>query len=154
MKTALNMPNKWFKSFASPTWDRLKPVLKQTLGKTQLRQLLLIALIAVPLSAISAEKRCGWLDNPSPANLWLIDADSDWTISTQGGKFASDETIDNMPEIDDKEFVRRNGHYGFSCVCLNVKTDKEKSEILEVYSGQQLFLKQCLEDPKLYKKVP
>jgi hypothetical protein len=119
-----------------------------------LRHLLLILIIAIPLSAFSAEKRCGWLVNPTPGNLWLIDADSEWTISTQGIGFANEESMENMPKIDDKEFIRTNGYYGFSCVCLSVKTDTEKSEILEIYSGQQLLLKQCLEDPDLYEKIP
>ena len=119
-----------------------------------MRHLILILSFTVPLSAISAEKRCGWLENPTPGNLWLIDADSEWTISTQGVEFATDETIDNLPEIDQKEFVRTNGNYGFSCACLSVKTDMEKSKILTVYSGKQLLLKECLEDPKISKKIP
>jgi hypothetical protein len=103
---------------------------------------------------MSAEKRCGWLENPTPANLWLIDNDSEWTLSIQGRGFINENSMENMPSIDQKEFVRTNGNYGFSCVCLNVKTNKEKSEILEVYSGEQLLLKQCLEDPNIYGKIP
>ncbi|WP_434136887.1 DUF4087 domain-containing protein [Pseudomonas luteola] len=103
---------------------------------------------------MSAEKRCGWLENPTPANLWLIDKDSEWTLSIQGSGFINEDSMDKMPTIDEKEFVRTNNNYGFSCVCLNVKTDKKKSEILEVYSGEQLLLKQCLEDPNIYNKIP
>ena len=62
--------------------------------------------------------------------------------------------MENMPTIEKNEFVRTNGYYGFSCVCLNVKTNKNSSEILEVYSGEQLLLKQCLEDPDINKKIP
>ncbi|MGY4825433.1 DUF4087 domain-containing protein [Stutzerimonas kunmingensis] len=103
---------------------------------------------------MSAEKRCGWLGNPTPANLWLIDNDSEWTLSVQGRGFINEESMANMPFIDQKEFVRTNGNYGFSCVCINVKTNKEKSEILEIYGGEQLLLKQCLEDPNIYSKIP
>ncbi len=119
-----------------------------------MRHLLLMLLIATPISAISAEKRCGWLENPTPGNLWLIDADAEWIISTQGIGFADEASMDHIPKIDDKEFVRTNGYYGFSCVCLSVKTDKARSKIMKVYSGQQLLLKQCLEDPNLYNKIP
>lgn len=115
---------------------------------------MLILSLTVPLSAISAENRCGWLENPTPGNFWLIDADSEWTISTQGGEFATDETIDNLPEINEKEFVRTNGYYGFYCACLSVKTDRAKSRILQIYSGKQLPLKECLEDSKISKKAP
>lgn len=108
----------------------------------------------MPLSTMSAEKRCGWLENPTPANLWLIDNDSEWTLSVQGRGFINEKSMANMPFIDQKEFVRTNGNYGFSCVCLNVKTNKEKSEILEIYGGEQLLLKKCLEDPNIYSKIP
>ncbi|WP_407364492.1 DUF4087 domain-containing protein (plasmid) [Pseudomonas luteola] len=119
-----------------------------------MRRLLTIILLALPMSVMSAEKRCGWLENPTPANLWLIDKDSEWTLSIQGSGFINEDSMDKMPTIDEKEFVRTNGNYGFSCVCLNVKTDKKNSEILEVYSGEQLLLKQCLEDPNIYNKIP
>jgi len=119
-----------------------------------LYRVLIILVSLLPLSAIAAEKRCGWLVNPTPGNMWLIDATSEWTISIQGTGLFSERSMDKMPSIDDKEFVRTNGNYGFSCVCLNVKTDKKKSEILEVYSGQQLLLKQCLEDTNLHGKLP
>ncbi|MHA6492958.1 DUF4087 domain-containing protein [Pseudomonas borbori] len=103
---------------------------------------------------MSAEKRCGWLENPTPANLWLIDSESEWTLSIQGKGFINEDSIEKMPAIDENEFVRTNGNYGFSCVCLNVKTNKERSEILEVYGGEQLLLKKCLEDPNIYNKIP
>ena len=103
---------------------------------------------------MSAEKRCGWLENPTPANLWLIDSESEWTLSIQGKGFINEDSMEKMPAIDENEFVRTNGNYGFSCVCLNVKTNKERSEILEVYGGEQLLLKKCLEDPNIYNKIP
>jgi hypothetical protein len=114
----------------------------------------LIISLLVSVSAISAENRCGWLVHPTPGNLWLVDADSNWTISIQGVGFPNEESMDKMPEIDEKEFVRTNGYYGFSCVCLNVKTDRKKSKILNVYSGKQLLLKECLEDSNIAKKIP
>ena len=119
-----------------------------------MRRALSVLLLLLPLSAISVEKRCGWLENPTPANLWLIDSESEWTLSIQGKGFINEDSIEKMPTIDDNEFVRTNGNYGFSCVCLNVKTNKQRSEILEVYGGEQLLLKKCLEDPSIYKKIP
>ncbi len=48
------------------------------------------------------------------------------------------------------EYVRTNGNYGYSCVCLNVKTDKRKRRITKIYKkGKSLLLKRYLEDPKL-----
>lgn len=120
----------------------------------KIHRLLSILLLTLPLGVMSAEKRCGWLENPSPANLWLIDSDSEWTISVQGRGFADEASMEKMPVIDENEFVRTNGNYGFSCVCLDVKTDKQSSEVLEVYGGEQLLLKKCLEDPGIYNKIP
>lgn len=115
---------------------------------------LLAALLAIPMGVAASEQRCGWLENPSPGNVWLIDADADWTISTQGIGFKDEASIDRMPRIDEKEHVRTNRNYGFSCVCLKVDTDPETAEILKVYEGRQLLLKRCLEDPRLSAKIP
>ena len=40
--------------------------------------------LALAVPAIAAETRCGWLENPTPANWWLDDAENTWTIMTQG----------------------------------------------------------------------
>ncbi len=122
-----------------------------------LRIPLLIAFVLLPLTSIAMEKRCGWLENPTPGNLWLTDRDATWTLSIQGIGFVADEDsmINNMPTIKDDEFVRTNaGSYGFSCVCLDVDTDKANAHITKVYGGQQLLLKQCLQDPDLLRKIP
>lgn len=123
-------------------------------GDDTLRRLILLLLLAPPLSALSAEKRCGWLENPTPGNLWLIDRDSDWTLAIQGRGFVNEDAMENLPAINQNEFVRTNGHYGFSCVCLDVETDAKRSEITNVYGGKQLLLKRCLEDPDIYSKIP
>jgi hypothetical protein len=41
-----------------------------------------LSIFALPANA--AETRCGWLQNPTPANWWLTDRDGTWTISAQG----------------------------------------------------------------------
>lgn len=42
-------------------------------------------LLFIQFSVHGQEIRCGWLDNPTPGNLWLIDRDAEWSISQQGG---------------------------------------------------------------------
>lgn len=113
-----------------------------------------LLLMSMPMATLAAEKRCGWLENPTPANLWLIDAEGEWTISIQGSGFIDQDAPDRLPEIDDQEFVRTNYNYGFSCVCLQVETDRSRMEITRVFSGEQLLLKQCLEDPALQANIP
>lgn len=36
-------------------------------------------------AANSAERRCGWFENPTPVNATLTDRDGMWEIGTQGG---------------------------------------------------------------------
>ena len=47
----------------------------------------LLTLLALPASAAPAkvERRCGWFENPTPANATLTDRDGVWEIASQGG---------------------------------------------------------------------
>ena len=106
--------------------------------------------MSVSVSSVAGEYRCGWLENPTPANWWLTDKDKSWVISTQGGYSIKDKYWDNLPEIEDDEFVKTNIHYGYSCACLTVTTDAKKGRILKILKkGKQLLLKRCLEDVNL-----
>jgi hypothetical protein len=92
------------------------------------------------------EKRCGWLDNPTPSNFWLKDKNGSWLISEQGGFFAEGD----VPDMDISQFVVLNGgSYGYGCICLTVTTDKKKKRILKIFDSKQLPLKTCLEDLSL-----
>lgn len=107
-----------------------------------------LSLFTLPANA--SETRCGWLQNPTPANWWLKDKDGTWTISAQGGYQA--RGMDNIPNIDDKEYIRTNGYYGYGCACLRVSTDRNRMRITKIDSGQQLPLRTCREDRNLPKK--
>ena len=54
-----------------------------------------------------AERRCGWLANPTPANYWLNDRDGEWTLSAQGGYRAPG--MDEMPDMTTNGWVETNG---------------------------------------------
>lgn len=107
-----------------------------------------LSLFTLPANA--SETRCGWLQNPTPANWWLKDRDGTWTISLQGGYQA--RGMDNIPNIDKKEYIRTNGYYGYGCACLRVSTDRNRMRITSIESGKQLPLRTCREDPNLPKK--
>ncbi|MEO1131552.1 MAG: DUF4087 domain-containing protein [Cyanobacteria bacterium J06639_1] len=94
----------------------------------------------------ASELRCGWLHNPTPANWWLDDRDGSWEISVQGG--GSARGMENLPDVPERDYVRTNGNYGYSCACLDVTTTPRFS-ILTVRTSESLPLKQCLEDPNL-----
>ena len=91
------------------------------------------------------EKRCGWIDNPTPANWWLSDRDGEWIIGTQGGRQAEGD----LPSFPDSKWVKTNGNYGYGCACLLVKVDKKEKTILQIRSGQALPLRKCRADKSL-----
>lgn len=104
-----------------------------------------VVLMAAP--SYASETRCGWLDNPTPGNWWLVDSDESWTISAQGGYRA--KGMDNIPDLTSRQFVRTNGYYGYACACMEVTTNKRLGRIVTIESVEQLSLKQCRQDPKL-----
>lgn len=105
----------------------------------------LIILTASPSYAV--EKRCGWVDNPTPGNWFLQDRHSSWIISAQLGYQA--QGTDKIPDISRRQYVRTNGNYGYACGCMTVVTDKKNNRILRILSFTQLPLKQCRNDRAL-----
>ena len=96
--------------------------------------------------ADGVEKRCGWLENPTPANFWFSDKDGEWTIGVQGGYQA--EGMDNIPDFGN-EWVKTNGNYGYGCMCMNVKVDKKEKQVIEIKSASVRPLSACRNDKSL-----
>lgn len=121
-----------------------------------MKKIPLLILLFVSISANSAETRCGWFENPSPANFSLTDNDGEWVISMQGRYSVDDASMDKLPYLDSSsnKVVNTNRNYGFSCACLYVETDTKTHRILSVISAKTLPLKQCLEDTKISNKIP
>jgi Protein of unknown function (DUF4087) len=117
------------------------------------KNLLIPAIISslsiITLPANATETRCGWLQNPTPANWYLKDKDGTWIISIQGGYRSGG--MDNLPRIDDREYVKTNINYGYACACLDVVTDSDRMRITIIQNGEQLPLSTCREDPNLPK---
>jgi len=110
-----------------------------------------VAVISVLFSApaaSAAETRCGWLENPTPANWWLTDKDASWTLMTQGEE-ARDEVMENLPSFEEDQYVATNGNYGYGCACLSVDVDGADERIIRVYSGKMLPLARCMADKAL-----
>jgi uncharacterized protein DUF4087 len=110
-------------------------------------QLLLAALLAAAPAAAAPQTRCGWLQNPTPANWWLIDRDGEWLIGAQGGYQAPG--MDDMPDMSSGGWVEVNGHHGYGCACLSVTTDTRSRRIARIVSARPLPLRQCRADPRL-----
>ena len=115
-----------------------------------MKALLAIALFctAFGTSAHAAENRCGWLQNPTPGNYWLDDADGSWTIITQGGG-SEPEGMDLIPDLSEGEYVQTNGSYGYACACMTVTTDDDEGRIVQIFSVRQLRIAKCRNDGNL-----
>lgn len=97
--------------------------------------------------ADAAERRCGWLLNPTPANVYLLDRDGEWVISIQGGYVA--DGYDDMPDMSRLGWVETNVHYGHGCACMTVVTDRRDRRVVKVLSAQPRPLSQCRADRSL-----
>jgi hypothetical protein len=102
------------------------------------------SLEAAPL--IRQQTRCGWIDNPTPANWWLTDGYGEWIIGVQGGRQA--EGMDNLPDFS-SGWVETNGHYGYGCGCITGAVDVRDKRILRIDSVKQKTISACKADKML-----
>jgi hypothetical protein len=97
------------------------------------------------------ETRCGWFDNPTPANVTLYDREAEWIIGVQGGYQVEGEW--DWPSFKRGQWVRTNvGSYGYGCACLKMRVDRETSHVLEIKSMRPQPLSVCRQDRTLKKK--
>jgi hypothetical protein len=109
-----------------------------------------LTLIATPAAA---EKRCGWLVNPTPANWWLNDRDGQWILSVQGRGGAPG--FDDLPDMSLRGWVRTGpGSYGHGCACLDLTVDRGSKRVLRIASATPLPLAACRNDPALARVRP
>ncbi len=111
---------------------------------------LFLCLGLVPLSAV-AETRCGWFTNPTPANVFLTDAEGEWTLSAQGrgGVPGFDKAWWESGNPSEWVAVSPAG-YGFGCACVEGDFGPVGSdEVLQVRSYRGLPLARCVADPAL-----
>ena len=110
------------------------------------------ALIAAAITLAApalAEQRCGWVENPTPANWWLRDRDGEWTISTMGGYQAPGS--DEMPDMSKAGWVKTNGEHGYGCGCMVVEVDRASMRITRLISATPVRLARCRADHALPK---
>lgn len=95
------------------------------------------------------EKRCGWFSNPTPANVTLYDRDNEWTIGVQGGYQVSGDW--DWPVFKRSQWVRTNRDYGYGCVCMDVRVNKQTQEVQEIKKTVVRPLATCRQDTSLKK---
>jgi len=94
------------------------------------------------------ETRCGWLSNPTPANMWLFDSDGQWIIGRQGGYQMEGDW--DLPDFKPRQWVLTNtASYGYGCACLRLRVNKETREVLEIESSRARPLAACRRDRSL-----
>jgi hypothetical protein len=109
-----------------------------------------VSLAVVAATPALAERRCGWLENPTLANYWFTDRDGEWTISAQGGYHAPG--WDKMPDMTTRGWIETNGNYGYGCACMEVTTDRRTMRITRVISARPVPLRQCRADRRLPRR--
>jgi hypothetical protein len=108
----------------------------------------MFAAIAAPAQTpAGAERRCGWIANPTPGNWWMTDRQGEWILSTQGDYLAPG--MDRIPDMTERGWVRTNGDYGYGCACMTVRTDRRTMRVTRLYSLTPVPLRQCRADPRL-----
>lgn len=97
-------------------------------------------------AAKGAERRCGWFENPTPANATLTDRDGPWEIGSQGGYQAEGD----WPDFTSAEWVRTgNGNYGYGCACITADTDPATHRMDNLTKATARPLKACRADKAL-----
>jgi hypothetical protein len=94
------------------------------------------------------ETRCGWFNNPTPANISLYDRDAEWIIGVQGGYQVEGDW--QWPDFKPGQWVVTNASsYGYGCVCMQLRVDKETERVLEIKSSSARSLSACRRDRSL-----
>ena len=106
-----------------------------------------MALALFPGMASAAERRCGWLENPTPGNFSLKDPQGEWVMGEQGGYQANG--MDETPDFTTRGWVGTNGNYGYGCACLVGTFDSRKRQVVRIVTAEPVPLARCKADRKL-----
>ncbi len=119
-----------------------------------MKKLLFISLIVSSLSvsaAQSAKTYCGWISNPTPANVWMEDAKGLLTISLQGG--TQPEGVDLAPSApgESLRYSGGPGSYGDSCGCIKAEVSVVDGErtVTKILKSKAKKLSACLTDKSI-----
>jgi Protein of unknown function (DUF4087) len=117
-----------------------------------MRRLVITSLFVLAATAPAlAERRCGWLANPTPANWWLTDREGEWVLSLQGGPGVPG--FDTIPDMSTRGWVVTNGSsYGYGCACIELEVDKIAKKVIRMGKATPMPLSACRKDPALPKR--
>jgi uncharacterized protein DUF4087 len=95
--------------------------------------------------ATASETRCGWFNNPTPANASIYDREAEWIIGVQGGHQADGD----WPDFKPAQWVKTNRDYGYGCACMRVQTNSRTHEVSTIESAEARALSACRKDAAL-----
>jgi hypothetical protein len=105
----------------------------------------LLAMLAAP--AQSAERRCGWVSNPTPGNWWFIDKQAKWIIATRRGR--DPVGWEKLPEFGQGTWQSTGGATGMGCACMVVDNKLKPKRITRIHSSTVRPLRICGADMAL-----
>ena len=105
------------------------------------------ALLERCLPVAGTRTRCGWLANLTPNDMWLVDKEATWVITSQAGA-QSAAGLDRLPDFDRRQFLRTAGDYGYGCACMKVLTGPEQT-ISVIFSARIQAIAICKADGSL-----
>ena len=112
-----------------------------------IRLMVAMAMVAALIApAMAQERRCGWLQNPGPANWYLEDRNGQWALWTQGRAIPPGMLA--VTGMTDRDWVRPSGNYGYGCACLTLVADANRV-VTRVTASQQLPIARCEADRSL-----
>jgi hypothetical protein len=100
-------------------------------------------------------RRCGWLMNPTPMNVWLDDADGSWTLSLMGGQEADGIEVFHNAKGRWMSMPAGSPSARFACGCITGETEKRadgSTWFKRIATVSLLSPTVCNKDPKLPKR--
>jgi hypothetical protein len=117
---------------------------------------LVVVLVTNSASATETELKtqtlCGWFENPTTANIFLIDRSGEWTIGIQGGQQIEDDWP--WPKFNDSQWVKNNGNYGYGCACITGIVNVSTRDVISISSTRAQLLSICRNDRTIKMKEP
>lgn len=101
-------------------------------------------------SAPQPFKLCGWVSNPAPAEVSLIQPGSTWHISQPGHYQANGD----WTGVRGAEWVGQPNGLGHGCGCLRVVADAGEHRISRILSAQPQAHAWCTKNAKLRDLEP
>ncbi|HEX4843232.1 MAG TPA: STY0301 family protein [Limnobacter sp.] len=99
---------------------------------------------------VKTSQRCGWFENPTPGNAWLVDSQGEWVVGMQGGHQADGD----WPQFEEAQWVAVNRSYGYGCACADVAVDPNSRHVLTIKNAKAQALQQCRKNPAIRIKEP